>query len=179
MSRIALVGLVPMCLGAVLLTVALGRPIVALGPQPASTPRGVSVPVEAPEHIDTGVPVVYRNRPPSSGPHYARTLRYGLYDLNIEPGFWVHTLEHGGVVILYRCVTACPDLVQQLRRVYAAAPLSQRYHVAKLAALPYDDMDHQIAAVAWGYVDEMDAFDSERLLAFYRDHLDKGPEDAL
>jgi hypothetical protein len=91
----------------------------------------------------------------------------------------VHTLEHGGIVLLYNCAEPCPSVVEELRRVYLSAPESQKYHVVKLSAVPYRDMDHRLGAIAWGYVDEMDALDRDRVLAFYREHVDRGPEDAL
>jgi hypothetical protein len=43
-------------------------------------------------------------------------------------------------------------------------------------------MDHAIDAVAWGWLDEMDQtnpVDKDRILAFYRAHVDRGPEQAL
>jgi hypothetical protein len=52
----------------------------------------------------------------------------------------------------------------------------------KMLVIPYQDMDHAVASVAWGWVDEMDTtapVDKDRILAFYRAHVDKGPEQAL
>lgn len=165
--------------GAVLL-MALGMALIgaALSVRPAAALQGRQVETEGRQHIANGEPIVYRNRPPSSGPHYERTLRYGVFEREMEPGYWVHNLEHGGIVLLFNCADACPNLVQQLRQVYTSAPASQKHGVVKLSAVPYRDMDHRLAAVAWGYVDEMDEFDRDRVLAFYRDHLDHGPEDA-
>jgi hypothetical protein len=40
-------------------------------------------------------------------------------------------------------------------------------------------MDHKIAVVAWGWIDEMDEFDRARIIAFYNAHVDRGPERAL
>ena len=39
-------------------------------------------------------------------------------------------------------------------------------------------MEHQLAVVAWDWIDEMDTFDRDRLSKFYKAHLDRGPEDA-
>ena len=173
-----------MALGGALVGLALlPRPMLRLDttllPLPKVGVQGHAVEAEGRDHVDIGTPIVYQNRPPSSGPHYPRTLRYGVLDRDVEPGYWVHNLEHGGIVVLYNCAEPCPALVRQLREVYAKAPPSERYHVVKLAAVPDHDMDHQLAVVAWGYIDEMDAFDADRILAFYREHVDRGPEDAL
>jgi hypothetical protein len=62
-----------------------------------------------------------------------------------------------------------PDLrdqacLGQLQQAYATAPKSQRYGVVKIAVAPWSDMDQP---------------DLPRILAFYRAHVDRGPEDAL
>ena len=44
---------------------------------------------------------------------------------------------------------------------------------------PWHDMDHAVTAAAWGWVDEMDQPDPQRVVAFYQAHVDRGPEDAL
>jgi hypothetical protein len=40
-------------------------------------------------------------------------------------------------------------------------------------------MDYAVTSAAWGWVDEMDQPDPARIVAFYREHVDRGPEDAL
>ena len=37
---------------------------------------------------------------------------------------------------------------------------------------PYQDMDHAIAVVAWGYLDEMDQADKDRILADVKSKMD-------
>jgi hypothetical protein len=81
-------------------------------------------------------------------------------------------LEHGAVVVLYRpdlCDSGC---VQQLGQFYDSAPRSNLVGVRHLAITPYEDMDHAVAAVAWGYVDEMDQLDKDRLMADYKSKVD-------
>jgi hypothetical protein len=48
-----------------------------------------------------------------------------------------------------------------------------------MVVTPYTEMDHAVATVAWGWLDEMDQPDKDRILAFYRAHVDRGPEQAL
>lgn len=94
-------------------------------------------------------------------------------------GNLVHTLEHGGIVVYYRpdlCDQAC---IGQLQQVYNSAPRSQRYGVVKMAIAPWSDMDQAVTVAAWGWIDGMDQPDVQRIVAFYRDHVDRGPEDAL
>jgi hypothetical protein len=149
--------------------------------KPPASAQGRQVPIEGNRtHVAQGTVVQYRNRPPSSGDHYDQPAGYGFFQREIPTGNWVHDLEHGGIVVLYRpdlCDQACQA---QLQDTYSSAPTSQLFPgTRKMLVMPYQEMDHAIAAVAWGWVDELDAFDKDRILAFYRAHVDRGPEQAL
>jgi len=48
-----------------------------------------------------------------------------------------------------------------------------------MVVTPWHDMDYAMTAAARGWVDEMDAPDPPRIVAFYEAHMDRGPEDAL
>jgi hypothetical protein len=130
---------------------------------------------EAAQHVDEGAPLTYRNKPPSSGMHYGtlpQPQEYRMYDTPLTPGRWVHMLEHGAVAVLYRqdlCNDAC---VQQLGAFYDSAPRSTLVPVRHLVITPYKDMDHAIAVVAWGYIDEMDQVDSDRIMADFKSKVD-------
>ena len=82
-------------------------------------------------------------------------------------------LEHGAVAVLYRhdlCDAAC---VQQLGEFYDSAPRSSLVGgVRHLVITPYQDMDHAIAVVAWGYVDELDQMDKDRVMADFKSKVD-------
>jgi hypothetical protein len=102
-----------------------------------------------------------------------------VFTRDIPAGNLVHTLEHGGIVVYYRpdlCDQAC---VGHLQQAYSQAPKSQRYGVVKMAVAPWSDMDQAVMAAAWGWIDGMDGPDVARITAFYREHVDRGPEDAL
>jgi hypothetical protein len=97
---------------------------------------------------------------------------YRMYDTPLTPGRWVHMLEHGAVVVLYRpdlCDDAC---VQQLGKFYDSAPRSNLVGIRHLTITPYQDMDHAIAVVAWGYLDEMDQVDLDRIMADFKAKVD-------
>ncbi len=154
--------------------------LVVFVPRPAAA-QGRQVPIEGNrQHVGQGTVVQYRNRPPSSGDHYDQPAGYGFFQREIPTGNWVHDLEHGGIVVLYRpdlCDQACQT---QLQDTYNSAPSSALFPgTRKMLVGPYQDMDHAVAVVAWGWIDDMDAFDKDRILAFYRAHVDKGPEQAL
>ncbi|MBV9172593.1 MAG: DUF3105 domain-containing protein [Chloroflexi bacterium] len=148
--------------------------------RPPVQAQGHQVPIEGNrQHVPQGSEVDYRNRPPSSGDHYDNPAGYAFYPPNrqVPTGNWVHNLEHGATVVLYRpdlCDSTCQG---QLQDVFNSASASSYFPgIKKIVITPYTDMDHAIATVAWGWLDEMDQVDKDRILAFYKAHLDKGPE---
>ncbi len=147
-----------------------------LRPAPGVAAQGRQYASEGSQHVPEGAPTQYRTRPPSSGNHYDQPAPYGVFERAVPPGNFVHTLEHGAVVVLYRPDLCDQSCVGQLRDVYQSAPRG-KYGTVKMTVLPYQDMDHAIAAVAWTWIDEMDLVDKDRLIAFYRAHVDRGPED--
>jgi hypothetical protein len=143
------------------------------------TPIGVSVPSEGQDHVDPSTAVTYKSRPPTSGPHFPNWVQTpGFQDPAPPPGNWIHNLEHGWVVILYNCPSGCPDLVQQLKDLYPTLPLGKnsRGAMPRALILPYTDMDHKIAVVAWGWKLELDDFDADQITRFYEQRIDRGPE---
>jgi len=167
--------------GAIVIIVAIAiAGLIFLMPKPVAA-QGHQVPIEGNrQHVAQGTNVPYRNRPPSSGDHYDQPAGYGFFQRDIPTGNWVHDLEHGGIVVLYRpdlCDQTCQN---QLQDTYNSVPSSALFPgTRKMLVVPYTDMDHEIATVAWGWLDEMDAFDKDRITAFYKAHVDKGPEQAL
>jgi hypothetical protein len=61
-----------------------------------------------------GDPVTYNANPPASGTHYPDWAKWGrTYPVAIPRGYWVHNLEHAGVVFLYNC-TDCQDEIDRV-----------------------------------------------------------------
>jgi hypothetical protein len=131
---------------------------------------------EGATHVADGTPLSYRSRPPSSGNHYAQWAGYQFYDRELSPGNWVHNLEHGAIVLLYNPDKCAADCLTALRDTYTSLPPS-KFRTVKALVTPYRDMDKAIAVVAWTWIDEMDVVDKARITAFYRAHVDRGPED--
>jgi len=134
------------------------------------------MPDEGRHHVARGTPVAYGHRPPTSGPHWPQPERWGVHDEPVPPEAWVHNLEHGGLVILYRCARPCPELLGLLAGAYQTFPRSKWGHV-KLLIAPYPRLSVPLAILAWAWIDELPGFDRERLLRAYTAHVDRGPED--
>jgi hypothetical protein len=160
---------------AIVLVVALAIvAVIILLPKPVAAQMHQVV-LETANHVEEGAPLSFRNRPPSSGVHYGtvpQAFEYRMYDQPLSPGRWVHMLEHGAVVVLYRPDLCDQSCAQELGEVFDSTPRSTLVPVRHLAITPYQDMDHAIAVVAWGYIDELDQMDKERVMADFKSKVD-------
>jgi hypothetical protein len=145
--------------------------------------RIVSPAIEDGVHVELGQPITWASNPPASGRHYPAWARWAeSYADPIDRGFWVHDLEHGGVVFLYNCPAGCDADVQALEAVVASLPPDERcvpppearWIVTPDPLLP---PDVKIAAVAWGRIYTAECVDPLGLTRFWTDHLGDAPED--
>lgn len=124
-------------------------------------------------HVAAGSNVEYPVCPPASGPHYnARGVaplppRFYAADAAVGPGNWVHNLEHGFVVALYRCVDGtCPpdDQLSELRSFVLNGPSTPSAaacgYQSKVLAAQFDDMATPYALLAWDRVLLLDDFEA-------------------
>jgi hypothetical protein len=160
-------------LAAVLATVAI-TPVLA--PVIAQDGPGRVMPNRGQEHVAQGTTVPYQEYPPTSGPHWPVWAKWGVYQEPIPEEVFVHNLEHGGIVILYRCSTPCPETVQELQETFAALPKSKYGHV-KVVVTPNSRIRTRFALLAWTRLEEFDRFDRQRVVRFVTAWQDKGPED--
>jgi hypothetical protein len=140
------------------------------------------------QHVQPGQFVRYAYCPPASGSHinatgegpiYARL--YGPND-SVVPQGWVHNLEHGGLVLLYRCAngdTGCDPATQStLKSFVDAFPPSPVCNVPRGAIGPivarFDQMPAPYAAIVWGRVLYMDTLDTQRVLDFFAAEGERG-----
>lgn len=137
---------------------------------------GEAVPAVLTQHVLQGEPHdPYNSAPPTSGPHYGFTFApWGVATLPIAPEVFVHNLEHGGVLLLYRGDCDCADVISLLKSL---ADPATGYPV-KLLAAPYDDMPTDIALVSWHYLQALTAGEATEavVLAFIAEHIDHGFE---
>lgn len=127
-------------------------------------------------HVSEGTPIVYSSRPPIGGEHYPTWYpAFGLTDEPIAPGYWVHNLEHGAVVLLYRCPDGCtPDRLEALRAVYDGLPRGDA--APRLLITRADDIDTPYAVAAWGHKLLLASLDARAIGTFYERFVNRGPE---
>jgi Protein of unknown function (DUF3105) len=146
-------------------------PATGASPQP-----GYVQPDMGNSHVAVGTVIRYTYCPPASGKHYNAAEQgpiaarpYGPNDAVIPEG-WVHNLEHGGLVILYRGAAADQNA---LRALYEAVPNSPICGFEPGGQSPgplmarFDQMAWPYAALVWDRVLPMQTLDQAAVLDFY------------
>ncbi len=160
-------------------------PVCAQAPAPEKRATACEVTIESPplasvRHVPEGTPIAYCSNPPSSGDHYPVWAAFQEYTAPVDWPYLVHSMEHGAVVLLYKCDSSgCPPLVEQLRRVRdnaAPDPLCEP-GTKRIIIAPSPTIRTMVAAAAWGKTYQADCVDLPTLEAFVRDNYAKGPED--
>lgn len=140
-------------------------------PPDASGADGFATESLGSQHVGVGTKISYGFCPPTSGSHHtaqgAGPLRPGFYgpDADAGPGGWVHNLEHGYVVALYRCADgACPSEAElaALRSFAANGPPTQSAvacgYRSKVLVARFDDISTPYALLAWDRALFLDSF---------------------
>lgn len=139
-----------------------------------------SPPVAAAKHVPEKTPITYCSNPPSGGDHYPVWAAFQEYTAPVEWPYLVHSMEHGAVVLLYKCDgQACPEIVQQLKKIRddaAPDPLCDNGG-KRIIIAPSTTILTKVAAAAWGKTYQAACVDAPTLSAFVRDNYAKGPED--
>jgi hypothetical protein len=135
---------------------------------------GVGFCSEGGGHVDIGTEIEWMHEPPHSGKHFPVWSSWGEKLMPVQRGFWVHNLEHGGIVLLYNCPNGCDAELDVLREVFDARP----DHSMLLTPDPLLG-GSRFAAVAWTWVYAFDEPMLEQLLCFVDQHYDHAPESVL
>ncbi|KAK3921906.1 Tumor protein p53-inducible protein 13 [Frankliniella fusca] len=113
--------------------------------------------------------IVYQNPVPTFGPHRPAWPRYGEYSF-VPVQRWLHTLEHGGVVMLYH-PCAHPLEVERLKRIVRACLF--RHVITPNAHLK---ADRPLALLTWGNRLTMSAINVDVVKDFIKQNALHGPE---
>lgn len=123
----------------------------------------------------------YETFPPTSGPHYATTLRPGFYPrdaptgLEGDPeGYLVHNLEHGFVVLWYNCQlldeNGCTSMAEGIQEIMVEA------NNVKVIAFPEDGLSSPLVMTSWGRIQALDSFQREAVERFVLRNRNRAPE---
>ena len=161
-------------------------------PEPTATPEAGASPQPGYHqegmgntHVGAGTnnpgDVTYTYCPPASGNHFVRggPITPGFYPLNDVPlpQGWVHNLEHGGLVILYRGDPDDPGLSaatqEQMQAFFSGLPPSPvcgfppTQEGAGVVVARFDQMATPFAALVWERVLPLDTFDEDAIMEFW------------
>lgn len=148
---------------------------------PTAGPLGVAIADEGRQHIPACTPN-YKHNPPSSGCHNATPTAWGVYGTQdtIDPTVFVHNLEHGGIVLVYKCSgSECDTFLKSTQDLFASLPKEPIFKEVKFVATPDQGIPMKAAVLAWGR--ELDLVDLnadmlQQVTDFYLKYVDKGPE---
>lgn len=116
---------------------------------------------------DVGAKFPAGGLPPVGGIHPPSWQTCGIYDVPVDTGLAVHSMEHGAVWISYH-----PD-------VPAGEVALLEEHAGDDAFVlmsPYPDQDSEIVLTAWSVQLPLDSAEDERIPEFISRYRNKGPE---
>jgi Protein of unknown function (DUF3105) len=130
-------------------------------------------------------PQNYLYCPPASGNHLnvagqgpIQPRVYGPDD-KVGPPNWVHNLEHGGLVVLYKGDSpgATKDGQTAFKQFFDTFPASPLCGIPAGQVSPviarFDDMPHPYAILVWGRVMYMDTWDPALALRFFNEEAER------
>jgi hypothetical protein len=151
------------------------------GPAATAPAAGYVEPDMGHNHVDVGTRVKYPWCPPASGKHYNAAgqgqgpIKGGFYAQGdrMVPEGWIHNLEHGAIVLLYKCPgDGCTDTGEAaMQAMLARWPDSPICHTAPGTLTPvitrFDDMPYPYAAVVWDMVLPLQTLDEQAVFDFW------------
>lgn len=153
-----------------------GAPTTPPTPGPAGTVV-VQVRNEGWGHVLEGSAITYASNPPASGPHYPVWARYEAHATPLARGYWVHNLEHGAIVMLYRPDTPAA-VVSALSDAYRSLPVDPQCGHARALLTPDPLLPRpMIAVIAADWLLTADGVDGPAIRDFTLAHRGRAPED--
>lgn len=147
-------------------------------------PEAKNFPANKFSHISHNcVKLTYPEYPPTTGAHFASDWAMpGTYKLIMSPGYWLHSVEHGAVVILVNCKLPgnCDGDFSRLQTIADAFPRDssctpKANHRIVITADTAISTRFALVAANWSLLS--DCLDSAAFAGFMKDHYAKAPED--
>jgi hypothetical protein len=142
---------------------------------------GTPVAIQGRTHVEVGMPLAFEHYPPSSGNHYTDPQPSGIYTEEIPEGAWIHSLEHGYIVVLVKCPDGCLDTFFALAELSRDLPPSM-FGTVKFIVTPYSHpfsdprAEAPLTLLAWGRERMLQRLDRDTIIQFYKTYVDRGPE---
>jgi plasmid stabilization system protein ParE len=127
-------------------------------------------------HVPEGTAITYVHNPPASGPHYPVWARYEEFSAPLGRGYYVHNLEHGAIVFLYR-PDAPAATISALRDVFRSLPADPECGHPRALMTPDPLIPRPISVVAADWLLEAESVDAAAIRTFASVHRSHAPED--
>jgi len=135
----------------------------------SGSPVGEYYTSEGTEHLPEGTKIDYKTNPPTSGNHYAKEAKWGVYTIELSDEQLVHNLEHGGVNVFYQADKISSADLEKL------TALVKGYR-SKVVLAPRIKNDSLIALASWEYLSKLDSFDEQKISQFLKNNRNHAPE---
>ncbi len=156
-------------------------------PLPGETECVVTItdnhPLEGRTHVEVCSPVAYQTNPPSSGDHWPIWAEFRSYDAPVPRSMLVHNLEHGAVIMLYRCDADCPEIpaaYEEAADTFGLDPLcvmgSNNAERSRIVIAPDPELDAPIGLASWRATYVATCLDPPSILEFIETHYGRGLE---
>jgi len=117
--------------------------------------------------------------PPTGGDHFGVWAAWGTYDAPVPWGYLIHSMEHGAIVLGYRCDDGCPEVVAEFEAIADLIddPLCRGEEVPRRVIIaPMPDLDVAIAALGWEHGYLATCLDPPSLRSFVTERYGLGRE---
>jgi lysophospholipase L1-like esterase len=136
---------------------------------------GVLEPCQSYCHMPDGYQEPHGTNPPTSGNHYSTpAVNAAEFTSPVPRGNWIHSLEHGAIVLSYNCPNGCATELAVLRQAYQANNNNGSWII--LTPDPLLPGPARFAALAWTYSLRFDTPDLNTLNCFIKQHAFYGRE---
>ena len=125
-------------------------------------------------HVPDGFTEMHATNPPTSGNHYSTpAVNASEFTAAVPRAKWIHSLEHGAIVLAYNCPQGCATELSVMRQVFTANNNNGSWIIFTPDPLLTGS---RFAALAWTYVYRFDTPDANALNCFIKQHAYYGRE---
>ncbi len=131
-------------------------------------------------HVPPCTDFTMQSTPPTGGDHFGQWAAWGVYDAPVPWGYLIHAMEHGAVVLGYRCDEGCAGVPEELAALAEEVddPLCRdEPYPRRVIVAPMPELDVAVAALAWEHAYLATCLDPESLREFIDARYGRGPED--
>ena len=116
------------------------------------------------EHIPVGGShAPYNSSPPTSGVALRKLGVLGYQERAAPSERFIHNMEHGGIILHYKCPDGCPDEIDQMSEIVSLTD--------ETILMPNPNMESRFALTAWNWLMTMEVYDDSLARDFVKSHL--------